>query len=633
MPAVSEYLPFIVFGLVSGSVYGLSAMGLVLTYKTSGILNFGQGGVTAIAAFLYYDLTKHSVPVPIALIAVVLGFGVLSGLVLEVVARLLARTSTANRVVGTVGLLLFCQSIIVVRYGGAAIPFPSFLPQGGVTISGTLVRADQIITAAIALIAAVGIYGFFRWTRIGTEMRAVVDDPDLLDMTGRNPVRIRRTAWIIGSVFAAVSGLLIAPTSNLDSILLTLLVVQAFGAAAIGRFTSLPMAYIGGLVLGLLASLAPKFTPSSTVFQGFPLAIPFLLLVGVLLATPRGKLKEVGRAVLSSVPARSRLSSSQLAGTSLASVAALALVPVFVNARLIIWSEGLTYVILFLSLTLLVRLSGQVSLCHIAFQAVGAAAMTHFGGLPWLLAVLLAGLAAVPLGVIVALPAVRLAGLFLAVTTLGLGILMQYLGYATTPLFGTGLDRTANRPQVFGLASDRGYYYVLLAFVVAAVILVFSIERSRMGRLLRGLADSPTALVTMGAGINGLRVLVFCVSAFLASISGAVLAPLFGVVDSTRFSWLNSLVVLTVLVIAGRGIIVAPFIAAALIEVVPGYIESQNFQLYLPVFFGLGALVMAIAPGIRSNAPTTTRPRRRLGAVYVDALRRRSTSPNAMEMS
>lgn len=629
---MSDYLPFLVFGIVSGSVYGLSAMGLVLTYKTSGILNFGQGGVTAVAAFLYYDLTRHSVPVPLAIILVVLVFGALAGVVLEVVARLLARTSTANRVVGTVGLLLFCQSIIVVRYGGAALPFDGFLPQGGFTVSGTLIRADQVITAVIALVAAIAIFGFFRWTRIGTEMRAVVDDPDLLDLTGRDPVKVRRTAWIIGSVFAAASGLLIAPTSNLDSILLTLLVVQAFGAAAIGRFTSLPLAYLGGLLLGLLTSFAPKFAPSTTVFQGLPLAIPFLLLVVVLLVTPRSKLREVGRSVLSAAPARPRLTMSQMLGAGGVSLAALALVPVLVDAKLIIWSQGLTYVILFLSLSLLVRLSGQVSLCHIAFQAVGAAVMTHLGGVPWLLAVLIAGLAAVPLGVIVALPAVRLAGLFLAVTTLGLGILMQYLGYATPPLFGTDLGRLASRPGILGLSGDTGYYFVLLAFVAATVVLVVSIERSRMGRLLRGLADSPTALVTMGAGINGLRVLVFCLSAFIASVSGALLAPLFGVIDATRFGWLNSLVVLTVLVIAGRSIIVAPFVAAALIQVVPGYLYNQTFQLYLPVFFGLGALLMALAPGISSSALTTNRPRRRPGDRGSLALPPRATHPTLVEV-
>ena len=631
---MSEYIPFIVFGIVSGSVYGLSAMGLVLTYKTSGILNFGQGGVTALAAFFYYDLTqRHSVPVPIAIFLVVVVFGVLAGLILEAIARVLARTSTADRVVGTVGLLLLCQAFIVVVYGGAALPFTGFLPDGGFTIADALITADQVITVVITLLAAVGMYAFFRWTRIGTEMRAVVDDPELLDISGRDPVRVRRTAWIIGSVFAAMSGLLIAPMSNLDAVLLLLLVVQAFGAAAIGRFTSLPWTYVGGLVLGLLVSLAPKWTPQTALFQGLPLAIPFLLLVVVILATPKSKLKEIGRSVVAAAPVRTRLQGNQLLGTGLVSIVALALVPAMAGAHLVVWSQGLTYVILFLSLSLLVRLSGQVSLCHIAFQAVGAAVMTHLGGLPWLLAVLVAGLAAIPLGIIVALPAVRVAGLFLAVTTLGLGILMQYLGYATSPLFGMDLGRSVARPQGLGMSTDTGYYYVLLAFVVATAILVISIERSRMGRLLRGLAGSPTALVTMGAGINGLRVLVFCVSAFIASVSGAVLAPLFGVIDATRFGWLNSLVVLAVLVIAGRSIVLAPFIAAALIQVIPGYIYNQTFQLYLPLFFGVGALIMALLPGLNLSAWSSPRSRRPPDVRAIDSLRRNPTQPTRLEMS
>src|SRR5262249_33281778 len=159
----------------------------------------------------------------------------------------------------------------------------------------------------------------------------------------------------------------------------------------------------------------------------------------------------------------------------------------------------------------------QISLCHLSFAAVGAAAFGHFADsyhLPWLLALLFAVLIAVPVGAIVSIPAIRLSGLFLALATLGFGILLQYLFYSTNLMFGlTTAGTPAPRPQisVFGLslASDRGFYYVLLLAAVLSTVVIIAIQRGRMGRLLGALADSPVALETQGATTNVIKVLVF----------------------------------------------------------------------------------------------------------------------------
>jgi ABC-type branched-subunit amino acid transport system permease subunit len=212
-----------------------------------------------------------------------------------------------------------------------------------------------------------------------------------------------------------------------------------------------------------------------------------------------------------------------------------------------------------------------------------------------LLALLLAGLVTVPVGAIVAIPAIRLSGVYLAVATFGFGILVQRIFFQTSVLFGHVGNRTATRPALPGidLSSETAFYYVVLAIVVAGCVLVVAIHRSRLGRLLRTLAGSPLALETNGASTNLTKVLVFCISAFMAGIAGGLLASLARHINTFGFDAFNSLLWLAVLVIAGRGEILPAFIAGIALIVVPSYITSNTFQDYLPVLFGTSAVLVA----------------------------------------
>ena len=257
---MNDYLPFIVVGLVSGSVYGIASTGLVLTYTTTGIFNFAHGAVAAAAAFVFYDLhTVHGLPVVPTFVVAVFGFGAVAGLVLERLARRLADAQPAMAVVATVGVALAVQGALEWKYG-IRKDFPSFFPAGSVRLADVDVSYSQLITVGIGLVSVTGLFLFFRFTRVGLAMRAVVDNPTLLALAATSPIRTRAASWILGSTFAALSGVLIAPSLGLDAVLLTLLVVQAFGAAAIGRFSNLSLTYIGGLVVGVAAALATKFT-------------------------------------------------------------------------------------------------------------------------------------------------------------------------------------------------------------------------------------------------------------------------------------------------------------------------------------------------------------------------------------
>jgi branched-subunit amino acid ABC-type transport system permease component len=600
---MKEYLPFFVVGITAGSVYGLAAVGLVLTYKTSGIFNFAHGAQAALAAYLMFEFHERmGMAWPLAMLLSLLLAGVAAGLLLERVASGLASVGTAARVAATVGLLVAIQGALVVAFGSASLAMRIYLPTDIVELPGVNVRADQIIVTVFVLVAVAALYLFFNRTRLGLSMQAVVDDPALLGLQAISPIRVRRLAWLIGSSFASLSGMLLAPTLGLDAFLLTLLVFYAYGAAAVGAFSSLPITYLGGLGIGVAAALLTKFLNTTGPIAALPATLPFLVLFGALLVVPKQHLIERGsQAVRRQLAPRTFSRRTRLVGAGAGLAMALA-VPGLVGTKLGLYTTALAYVILFASLSLLVRMSGQVSLCHIAFAAVGAttAARAIDTGIPFPVAVLFAGLVAIPVGAILAVPAIRLSGVYLAIATFGFGLLVQRLFYPSFLMFGHNLFLTAPRPKLGGINvhTDTGYYYVVLAVTIACVALVALIRASRMGRLLRAFADSPTGLNAHGTNTTELKVLVFCTSAFLAGIGGALIGPVTGTATQVSFDLGISLLLLAVLFVAGRQPLLSAVLGAVFYIVIPGYIDNADVRAYTPVVFGALALVAAIYGGV-----------------------------------
>jgi ABC-type branched-subunit amino acid transport system permease subunit len=210
----------------------------------------------------------------------------------------------------------------------------------------------------------------------------------------------------------------------------------------------------------------------------------------------------------------------------------------------------------------------------------------------------LAGLVLVPVGALVAIPAIRLSGLFLALATFGFGVLAQYLIFGTKFAFGTKALRTLSRPELLGFsfAGDKAFYYFVLAIVVAGIIAIELVRVTRLGRLLRALADSPTATESVGVNPTASRVIVFCLTAFLAAIAGGLLGSLTQVVNPTSFDFSQSLFWIAVLVTAGPATLGGAILSAVLLVTVPAIFTAKAVTEWQPVAFGVMAIALAQAP-------------------------------------
>ncbi|WP_181779277.1 branched-chain amino acid ABC transporter permease/ATP-binding protein [Pseudonocardia pini] len=623
---MTEILPFLVIGLTTGSVYGLAGVGLVLTYKTSGVLNFAHGALATVAAYLLYTLfVEEGMAWPVSAVLAVVVAGPLMGLLLAALSRTIARTSFVLQVAATAGLLLAILAAIELIFGLDEVrTVPVFLGAGTVDVAGTTVQWSSIWTFLVTVCASAALAVYFRLARTGLAMRAVVARPELLSLTGTSPTRVRTVSWVIGTTFAATSGVLLAPVLPLEPTNLTLLVLSSFGAAALAAFRSIPLTFVGGLVIGIVGALATRFITDLPLL-GLAPAMPYLVLLLVLVTFPRRYFANRAEAVSEAratwtAPPRMQLGSGAVV------LVVLCLVPLFAGIHLTDWTTGLATVVLFLSLGLLVKTSGQVSLAHVTFAVIGAVTFQHLvvdAELPWSVGVLLAGLVVMPIGALLAFPAARLSSLYLALATFAFAVVVQYVFYRQDYMFGPVSEALAMpKPDLgwTGLEPDTAYFYLVLVLAVLAALLVILLSRSRLGRLLRAMADSPVAVGTSGTSVLVTRGLVFAVSAGLAGFAGALAGVSQGAIAPISYPPLLSLTYFALIVVVPGREPWNALLAGLVLIVVPSYLSGGDVPVILELVFGLSAVAYAAQPAaLRTLPPKVTEA--------VDRLFRRAAPP------
>src|SRR5438105_7151017 len=254
---------FTVIGLVLGGTYALAAMGLVLIYRVSGVLNFAHGAVAMFSTFIAYQIAvKWGLPPILGLFAAIAAGMVLGFIIERLTIRPLQGRPPLTKVVVTIGWLLVLQTAAGLIWGKTAYHAAVHLvSKSGFRLPGTsvIVGYDQLTTLIVALVLAFATAALLRYTILGTSMRAVADDPDTGRLWGISVNRVTAASWMAGSAMAAVAGVLITPLINFDTYSLTLIVIDAFAAALIGRLTSLPWTFVGAMFLGIAETYPRAF--------------------------------------------------------------------------------------------------------------------------------------------------------------------------------------------------------------------------------------------------------------------------------------------------------------------------------------------------------------------------------------
>ena len=553
-------LTFTIIGIVTGAAYAVAASGLVVTYATSRIFNISHGAIGMFMAFAYWQLVvAWHVPTVIGLLTIVLVVAPAFGALVELVLiRRIRGNSLATTLVVTIGLMVFLLGLVQTIWKGASRNIQPFFGQNhGFHIGSVFVTWHQVITVWAAVIIAVGLRLLLFRTRVGIAMRAVVDNSELAALNGARPNWVSTLSWALGASMASLAGILIAPTLQLSPLPLTLLVVNAYAAAMFGRLRSLPFTFLGAMVIGLAQAYAVGYLPSSgiwgtTPFQGLRLSIPAVLLFVALIWLPQDTIKGSGftmRRQSINVPSLGR---SVVGGLIL--VGAVVVVTSFLSSGNIVYlGIGLAYGLIMLSLIPLTGWGGQVSLCVMTFAGLGAYAMSKLGHggstIGLFAAIALAG----AVGALVALPALRLRGLYLALATMAFAVAMDNMFFPDPAIFAYGGSLPVARVSLLGLhlSSDRSYVIFLATMFAALSVAVLALRRGPFGRVLSAMKDSEAACATLGLSLTTTKLFVFALSAGMAGMAGAFFGGMRTVADSTDFNSIGSLPILLLLVMWG----------------------------------------------------------------------------------
>lgn len=591
---MTAFLAFTVLGLVTGAGYAVAASGLVLTYSTTRVFNVGHGAVAMLMAFVFWQLNDQmGLPVWLALLITVgVAAPVLGWVAERIMMRQLNDAPVSTTLVVTVGLMVMLIGVAQAIWPATtARPVLPFFQGNGFHV-GAFVTYHDLLTIASAVVAAGSLYALLTFSRVGVAMRATVDNRGLLQLYGARPSLLSTLSWAIGFALAALAGILLTPVVQLNYFDLTLLVISSYAAAVAGRLKSLPWTFGGALLLGLLQSYAVGYLPHSPLLSGVRAAIPALFLFAALLLSPQAQLRIGQIKGISGVPVPS-VRRALISGAGLIAVVAVlafAMAPKHTDRMAL----GLILGIVMLSLVPLTGYGGYVSLTQFTFVGIGAIVVARLDS-PSPLSILAGAAAAALVGVLVALPALRLQGLYLALSTLAFGLLMDKLVFQADFAFGFNGSLEVPRLALPGVSLDSPEAYAILSSVVftSVGLGVLALRRSRYGRILLAMRDSPAGCATLGLNLRWTRVRLFGLSAGIAGLAGGLFGGLNQSVAATDFQLFNSLPLLLLAVVAGVTSVSGSAIGGMVLMLLP-VVASEFAELGGIMFLAIGIAALGL---------------------------------------
>ena len=617
-------LQYVLAGLALGSIYAIAASALVVTYVSSGVLNFAFGSMAFVVARVYFWLnSQHQMSSIYAALLSILVLAPLLGVVLyAVLFRFVRGRSTLIKLVTTIGLSVALPPISDIIFGNQTItsaPGLASLNDKPFKVFGAAVTTDQVLIYGFLVFILVAGTAILRFTDIGLRVRAMVDSEAMTSLSGTSPGRVSLGVWAVSAALAGLAGVLVAPTNGLSPSGMTTLMAAAFAAVVVARLTSLPGAVAAAVAMGVVTDVIQKYLPpNSSVTAAIIPSIPFAFIaVALVIQSLQSKTVEetagVGGPLDKAIrPANQDSADSGegnvsttvwekgLSSIPLIAVAALPLIFQGSAYWLGLTALGICYGITFLTFTVVTGEGGMLWLSQIIFAGAGALAAAQFASVwhvPVLLAIVMGGVIAAVAGAIIGLLTIRLGDLYVALATLTFGLLVETLIFSRERFLQGGLGVILNRPKF--AQGDLAFSYLAFGVFLIFAVLTWNLRRSTSGLALRAVRDSASASRTLGLSVVQVKVLVSALGAFTAAVGGGFLAMDVLVAQPSSYSTFAGLVWLAVVVTMGVRSVTAAVLAGLAFSLLPGVMQT-----YVPVrwgelpaiLFGLGAIAVARNP-------------------------------------
>lgn len=628
---MSSYILFLLLGLGSGAVYAVLGLGLVLKYRSAGVVDFGHGAVAMFCAYVFIELRSngelqfpwilipHQIKVAssngMALwpsIIITLVYSAILGLIFYLlIYRPLRNAPALARVGASIGVMLGLEAIAVLNYSTFAVSSPPILPDSPLHLGGLFVPSDRLYLAGLTVLVGIALAAVYRFTRFGLITRAAVENERGAALLGHSSSRIAAYNWVLATVLAAAAGILILPITTLDPGTYTLFIVPALGAALLARFRSFSVCVIAGLVIGMLQS---ELTKLQTVWtwlpqQGLQDGLPFVfIMVAVIVMARRLSARGAITDVHNPAVGRPRRPAAT-AGMSVV-VGVIAMLVVGSQYQSAIVSSLVTACICF-SVVIVTGYVGQISLAQNALAGISAFMLSHIAqslGLGFPFGLILAALCAVVVGVAIGLPAVRVRGVNLAVTTLATAAALDALVFNNTWFSGGYVGRHVGGPTFLGInlaIVGAGRTYPRIAFCIFVVVMVALVglfvarlRNGRLGRMFLAVRSNERAAASIGVDVARTKLLAFALSAFIAGIGGGLLAYQQQNINPDSFTLWTSLTILAITYVGGVGRITGALAAGALLAsngLVPTLLNNVfNFGEYQALIAGVALTLTAV---------------------------------------
>jgi branched-chain amino acid transport system permease protein len=569
---MQDVLLYAALGLGAGALIASIGLGIVLIYRGSGVINLATGAIAMVGAYVfwafktdYFGFQLSTAPAFVLTIAIMAALGAAIELG---IFRPLRNTSQLARLAASLGLLLIVQAGVIEIFGDTSKSAESILPDNVVTIFGAVVPIDRFVLTGIVIFVTVVLAAVYRWTHFGLATRAASENEVSAMLSGLSPTQLAVRNTVLACMVVGALGVLVAPLVTLDAQTLAFLVVPALAAALIARFTSFAIVCAAGLALGVAQSLIADYWSNQSWFPtdsgGGPIRgvyelFVFLVIVVALFlrgATLPGR-GELVQKRLPIVPRPQRLARSTLVA-AVAGVAALIVFPYDFRQALI---NSLLGVLICLSLVVIIGFVGQISLIQLALAGAAGFMMSHLttdaGGIwsAFPLSPLIGAAVATIIGLVAAVPALRVRGVSLAVVTLAGAVALEQFGFMNARWGGGDRGSPVEQPHVGGLdlspsASFRGldgglpspiFGFLLLAIVILLALFVANLRRSSLGQRMLAVRSNERAAAAAGINVRNTKLAGFAIAAFIAGMAGALYAYNFGSVSSSRFGAVSAL--------------------------------------------------------------------------------------------